>query len=157
MSKSQTSPEHHDLVVATIAQTRYPFPDQTDWPASFQTIANAPQQLRSVTTATGTSFPDIVIVDADTDQVAELGEVEVEIGEHHVDKWREYAALTRFHPGSGAPHFFIYVPDGLATETMALLREHDVPFGGLRTWAIDEDGRVAVHPIVTPVDAKDHR
>lgn len=157
MSISPISPEHHDTVVVTIAQTRFPFPDQTDWPASYQTITNAPEQRRSVTTATGTSFPDIVIVDSDTDVVAELGEVEVEVGEHHISKWRDYAALTKLHPASGSPHFFIYVPDGLATETLALLRTHDVPYGGLRTWAIDEDGRVAIHPITTPVDSKDHR
>jgi len=157
MSVSPIAPEYHDAVVDLIAKTRYPFPDQTDWATSYVTITNTPTPQRSVMSAQGEAFPDIVIVDADTGQVAELGEVEVEVGAHLVSKWREYAAMTKMHADSGAPHFFIYVPDGMATETLALLREHDVPFGGLRIWSIDVDGLVSIHPIVTPVDAKDHR
>jgi hypothetical protein len=157
MSISSISPEHHDAVVVNITQTRYPFPDQTDWPASYVTIANVPARQRAVMTTSGEQYPDIVILDSTTDQVAELGEVEVETGAHLVDKWREYAALCRVHPESGAPHFFLYVPEGMATETLGLLREHEVPFGGVRTWEINREGRVAVIPIITPVDSKDHR
>lgn len=157
MTLPSTAPEHHDNVVATIAQTRFPFPDQTDWPTSYVTHTNAPERQRAVMLSSGESFPDIVIIDSNTDQVAELGEVEVEITEQLVAKWRELAALTKLHSTSGVPHFFIYVPEGMATDTLRLLREHDVPFGGLRTWEITYDGLVAIIPIITPVDAKDHR
>ena len=154
---SSVSPEHHDAVVEQIARTRYPFPDQTDWPETYDTVTNAPQRQRAVNTTSGDAYPDIVIVDRTTDQVVELGEVEVETGEHHVAKWLAYAALTKTHATSGAPHFFIYVPDGIATETLRLLKEHEVPYGGVRTWEITDNGLIRVLPIVTPVDAKDHR
>jgi hypothetical protein len=157
MANPGVSGAHHDAVVEQIAQSRYPFPDQTDWPESYDTVTNAPVRQRSVMTDAGEAYPDIVIVDRTTDEVVELGEVEVEVSEEDVEKWRAYAALTKVHATTGAPHFFIYVPDGLATETLRLLQTHDVPYGGLRTWEVTDTGLVRIVPIVTPVDAKDHR
>jgi hypothetical protein len=151
------SDEIHDSIVRGIAASRYPFPDQTDWPPTYLTLTNEMEATRGIETEHGVRYPDIVIVDSATGDIAEIGEVEVEVGEHMVEKWRLYADNTRSHSTSGAPHFFIYVPEGLQDEALRILSEHGVPFGGVRSYLIDINDELRVNPIATPVDPKDHR
>lgn len=152
------TPTVHDEIVRTIAALRYPFPVQTDWPASYVTLTNTDVEARGVSVEGGnTLYPDIVIVDANTNSVAEIGEVEVEIDATMAVKWRLFASFTKVHPESGAPHFFIYVPEGLEEDANAVLAEFDVPCGGLRTFALSDSGALRVTPVTTTVDPKDHR
>lgn len=153
-----TSPaEIHDAVVQHVALTRFPFPDQTDWPETYLTIANAPERHRAVTIDGVEHWPDIVIIDSATGEVAELGEVEPDPRAQHVARWAGEAALCKQHPHSGMRHFFIYVPAGLEAETQRLLESGGVPYGGVRGWQVADDGSVSIVPFVTLVDPKDHR
>ena len=147
----------HNIVVRYVAQNRFPFPDQTDWPAEYVTITNETVRRRGIEDGGAVHYPDIVIVDSNTNQVVELGEVEVGTGEHLVDKWRLFAGQCRQHPTSGSRHFFVYVPQGLEEETQALLERHAVPYGGVRAYIVTADRQVSIVPIATPVDPKDHR
>lgn len=151
------TPPVHDDVVRAIAVLRFPFPDQTDWPNSYRTLTNVDGQQRGVSANGNVMYPDIVIVDARTDAVVEIGEVEVEIDETMVVKWRLYASNTKVHSESGAPHFFIYVPEGLENSALDALMRYAVPYGGLRTFAFDDVGQLRVTPVTTTVDPKDHR
>ena len=63
-------------VTRWIAANRFPFPDQTDWPAAYVTITNESGPIRGVAVGDGMSFPDIVIVDGISQDIAEIGEVE---------------------------------------------------------------------------------
>jgi hypothetical protein len=146
----------HDNVVRWVAANRYPFPDQTDWPASYRTITNETERHRGIPTDEGIRYPDIVIVDSNTGQVVEIGEVEVETGEHLVEKWAFYASICKEHPASGRRHFFVYVPEGLEGQTQQLLDAAGIPYGGIRTWN-PHHSEMHITPIVTPVDRKDHR
>jgi hypothetical protein len=151
------TPPVHDEVVNAIAALRFPFPDQTDWPDTYQTLTNVGSQRRGVSANGNMLYPDIVIVDARTDEVVEIGEVEVEIDETMVVKWRLFASNTRTHPESNAPHFFIYVPEGHEDSALATLSRYSVPCGGLRTFGFDESGQLWIRPVTTTVDPKDHR
>ncbi len=151
------SSDVHDNVVRCVAQNRFPFPDQTDWPAEYVTITNETERQRGIEDGGSTYHPDIVIVDLRTDQVVEIGEVEVETGDHLIDKWRTFAEHSRQHPTSGSRHFFVYVPDGMESKTQLLLEQHHIPYGGVRAYTVSNIGDVAIVPIATPVDPKDHR
>jgi hypothetical protein len=145
----------HDRVVAEIAATRYPFPDQTDWPAEYQTLTNAPERRHAVQAAGVVYFPDIVILDGH-DNVAELGEVEVDLDPSHATRWSALAQLCK--PSStGARSFFVYVPVGLEARARELLEADGVSFAGVRSYALGADGSITITPVVTPGDSKDHR
>ena len=145
----------HDRVVEQIAATRFPFPDQTDWPAGYQTFTNTGAVRHPVVADGETYFPDIVILDG-AGQVAELGEVEVDMEPAHATRWSALARLCK-RSSTGARSFFVYVPAGLEARARELLEADGVSFAGVRSYVVDADGRVNVTPIVTPGDAKDHR
>jgi hypothetical protein len=151
------SDDAHADIVRRIAATRFPFPDQTDWPSTYRTMTNAGQQRHGVETPSGMLFPDIVILDDATQTVAEIGIVVTDLTTVKIEPWQHLASLAKRHPHSAAPHFFIYVPEGLEGEAVRLLEQHDIPFGGLRTFALDSGETLRVEPVDTPVDPKDHR
>jgi hypothetical protein len=157
MSEHPFDPDDvHDRVVRFIAATRYPFPDQTDWPASYVTLTNDEHQQRGIATDAGMAFPDIVIVDAEADRIAEIGEVETGVDPDFTRKWALYASVCK--PSStGARSFFIYVPRGYGQDALRVLEESGVSYAGLRTYHIEPDGEIRITPIATPGDAKDHR
>ena len=145
----------HDRVVEQIAATRFPFPDQTDWPADYQTLTNTNGRRHPVMADGVTHYPDIVILDG-ANQVAELGEVEVDMEPAHATRWSALALLCK-RSSTGARSFFVYVPAGLDARARELLEADGVSYAGVRSYVVDTDGRVTVTPIVTPGDAKDHR
>jgi hypothetical protein len=145
----------HDLAVEQIAATRFPFPDQIDWPSDYQTLTNIGSNCHPVQADGETYYPDIVILDG-ANKVAELGEVEEDLEPAHATRWSALARLCK--PSStGARSFFVYVPAGLEARARELLEADGVSFAGVRSYSIAADGRVTVTPIVTPGDAKDHR
>ena len=145
----------HDRVVAVIAATRFPFPDQADWPADYQTFTNAPARQQAVQADGVTYYPDIVILDGQQ-RVTEIGEVEVDLDPAHATRWSALARLCA-QSSTGARSFFVYMPEGLAARTRELLEADGISFAGIRSYAITDDGHVIVTPTVTPGDAKDHR
>jgi hypothetical protein len=145
----------HDRVVEHIAATRFPFPDQTDWPADYQTLTNAGGHNCPVVADGVTYYPDIVILDG-ANQVAELGDVEIDLRPERATRWSALSQLCK-RSSTGARSFFVYVPAGLDARARELLETHGVSYTGVRSYAFDADGHVSVTPIVTPGDAKDHR
>jgi hypothetical protein len=159
MADNVNSPDNlHNRVVRQVAATRFPFPDQADWPQTFATLTNETTQQRGIPGPNGTSiYPDIVIVDSATDRVAEIGEVETDVDDDCLEQWRFGAEASRTHPVSGVRHFFVYVPAGQEERARDLLERGDVLYGGVRAWDVDADGEIRIVPFVTPVDQKDHR
>ena len=39
----------------------------------------------------------------------------------------------------------------------SLLEQHGISYAGVRTWDVDEEGRIRISPVVTTGDPKDHR
>ena len=147
----------HDRVVERIANTRYPFPDQTDWPADYRTLINVGTERHAVVTAGQTFYPDIVILDGHG-LVAELGEVEsaADLTDERVERWRALASICKVS-STGARSFFVYAPSESAARAQEMLDSAGVSYAGLRSYSVDANGMVLVAPLTTPGDAKDHR
>ena len=150
------SPEDHNRAVRFIAANRFPFPDQTDWPAGYVTITNESSALRGIPTEDGTHYPDIIIVDAN-DEIREVGEVETEVRAEHAHHWRIGSEASDNKTTTGVKHFFVYVPPGDEARAEQILRDNSISFSGVRTWTIAEEGNVVIQPVVTEGDMKDHR
>lgn len=146
----------HDAVVRHVAATRFPFPDQQNWPATYDTVVNVGIPARAVATPDGDAYPDIVIVD-DADTVREMGEVETEVAPALAAKWRAYAVALPINPETGVRQFFVYVPAGQEEAARAMLDAHGVSYAGVRAYAVAPDGGVRIVPYVTPGAAQDHR
>ena len=146
----------HDRVVRYVAATRFPFPDQTDWPSDYVTITNTSEQKRGIATTCGVRYPDIVVVNGDG-EICEIGEVETEVGAHLLAKWSLYSYACRRNSATGVGQFFVYVLAGMEGRTQQLLEENHISYAGVRNYVIDLDGRIRIIPIVTLGDPKDHR
>lgn len=148
--------EDHDRAVRYIAANRFPFPDQTDWPDDYVTITNESEERRGIPTSNGTHYPDIIIVDGN-DEIREVGEVETEVSADHVYHWRIGSEASDDKTTSGVRHFFVYVPPGEEKRAEQLLIDNDISYSGVRTWNVDAEGNVTIHPVSTRGDMKDHR
>ncbi len=148
--------ETHDRAVREIAENRFPFPGQQDWPGDHVTLTNQSAQRRGVPGPHGTEYPDIVIIDG-KGEIREIGEVETSADAAMVERWARASAACDHTTTSGVQHFFVYVPPGSEQEAIRLLDVHGVSYAGVRTWTVADDGSVEINPIVTPGDPKDHR
>lgn len=148
--------ELHDRVARHIAGTRFPFPDQTDWPATYRTIVNAGSPSYGVNIDGKTVFPDIVIVD-ETNALCEMGEIETSVSPDQVAKWAGMSRSLPFNEQDRCYSLFVYVPEGLQERATALLETNDIPYAGVRSYRVESDGSVRVVPFKTPGAAKDHR
>lgn len=146
----------HDDVVRHVATTRFPFPNQQDWPANYETIVNAGQRRRAVPTAQGEAYPDIVIVGGDG-AVREMGEVETDLAPEMAAKWRAYSDAVPVHPDTGVRHFFVYVPAGQEDAAKVMLEDGGISYAGLRGYRFESDGTIRIVPHTTPGAAQDHR
>lgn len=146
----------HDEVVRHIAATRFPFPNQQDWPADYVTVVNAGTKARAVATALGEVYPDIVIVDG-AGAVREMGEVETDVSPEMAEKWQAYSAAVPIHPDTGVRHLFVYVPAGQEEATKAMLEAHGISYSGLRGYRFEADGGIRIVPHTTPGAPQDHR
>jgi hypothetical protein len=147
----------HDLVVSTIARTRFPFPDQTTWPVDYVTLTNVPKRQRSVSVDGGEHFPDIVILDG-TGRIREVGEIEMALDRQRVPLWRAGSLSADDDTSAKVRHFFFYVPAGLEEAAKALLDDNGISYAGVRGFDVDAvAGTVKIVPYVTPGDAFDHR
>jgi hypothetical protein len=148
-------PETYTRVVRQIAATRFPFPDQTTWPADYVTIANEPEPVQAVPTAAGDVYPAIVVIDG-AGRIREGGVVTREVTEAMGPFWATLATAFDTDTDSGVHHFFVYVPEGEQQRALELLERNEVSFAGLRTYAVVRDV-IQIRPVVTPGDAQDHR
>lgn len=152
-------PMHSDrvraAVVAYIAATRYPFPNQADWPADYQTIINLPERRHAVETIEDTLYPEIVILDGEG-QVREGGVVVSSVEPSMAKEWAALAPVFDNRTETGVQHFFVYVPEGEEDAARDLLQQHGISYAGLRTYRVDDD-TVTITPVETPAGPKDHR
>ena len=145
----------HDLVVKTIAATRFPFPDQTTWPAGYVTNVNAGNPQIAIDTPAGKHYPDIVITDA-TGRIREMGEVEMAISEAALPYMTAGSALTDNDTPTKVKHFFVYVPAGQEEKAKTLLEGANISYAGVRGFTV-EDGKVGIVPFATAGDSYDHQ
>lgn len=70
--------------------------------------------------------------------VAMIGEVETAstVSEEEAAQWREYASLCI--------GFFVYVPEGYASEAERLLKFKAIRHTGVRTYAYDSEGKILI-------------
>lgn len=145
----------HGRVVRWIASNRFPFPDQTDWPAAYVTITNVDGPVRGVSTANTVLYPDVVIVDGVSQRIAEIGEVITAFPADAAERWATLSAACK-RSSTGARSFFVYSPPGLEARVRHILDVHAISFAGVRTFSIDGTG-IAITPVITHGDARDHR
>lgn len=148
--------ERHDLVVNTIARTRFPFPGQTTWPADYVTLTNVPERRRSIRTPSGEHYPDIVISDG-TGRIRELGEVEMNVDSSSLHYLKAGSEIADDDTPTRVKHFFVYVPAGMEEKAQALLEDNGISYAGVRGFTIDADGAVRIVPFVTKGDPYDHQ
>jgi len=147
--------EDHERVVRYIAANRFPFPDQTDWPAGYTTLTNGNVCVRGIEGPEGTHWPDIVILD-EKGEPCRLGEVEETVDEAAVARWALCSTKADTLNETGVRNLFVYVPEGSGEKALAALDRNGISFAGLREYRVDGE-RVAVLPLVTRGDRYDHR
>jgi len=142
-------------VVAYVAATRYPFPNQADWPADYQTIINLPERRQPVETSAGILYPEIVILDGEG-RVREGGVVVSSVEATMAKEWAALAPVFDNRTETGVQHFFVYVPEGEEDAARELLRDNNISYAGLRTYRLDGE-TVVITAVETPAGSKDHR
>lgn len=145
----------HERVVKYIAENRFPFPDQTDWPEGYRTLTNVPEKQFEIQHDQGMVTPDIVIVDSQN-SVRESAEVADVIDATIAERWSTISSLTPIIPEKDVRHFFVYVPESIADEALQILKSRGISYAGLRSYRIEGD-EVAITPVDTPGHDKDHR
>jgi hypothetical protein len=145
----------HDRVTRWIAANRFPFPDQTDWPAAYVTITNESGPVRGIAVGDETHYPDILIVDGASQRIAEIGEVESGIPDDAVEKWSACSSACT-QSNTGARSFFVYTPPEICDEAQRILESNRISYAGVRGFVVDGE-TVVITPVVTRGDAKDHR
>ncbi|MCC5973200.1 MAG: hypothetical protein JJT81_04025 [Rubellimicrobium sp.] len=138
-----------------IAENRFPFPGQTDWPVGYLTLINADTRRHSIDGPNGPHWPDIVILN-EKGVPCRFGEVETELSDAAVARWKICADAADTMNETGVKNLFVYVPKGLAEEALELLDRNDISFAGLREYAIDDE-RVVITPFLTRGDRYDHQ
>jgi hypothetical protein len=150
------SQQDHDRAVRFIAASRFPFPGQTDWPRDNRTLTNETEKKQGIAGPEGTHYPDIVIV-SEAGEIREVAEIETEIGPTQARVWAWSSAASDNHTKTGVKHFFVYVPPGAEQTAIALLDGNKISYAGVRTWSVDDKGRIHIVPVVTTGDPKDHQ
>jgi hypothetical protein len=154
MTKTLTA-EDHDRVARFIARNRFPFPDQTDWPAGYTTLTNVGQPVRGIDGPDGEHFPDIVILD-EQGVPCRLGEVELVVDAAAIARWALCSATADTKNETGVRNLFVYVPQGLGRQALEALDANGISFAGLREFRF-EDGDIRIDPVLTRGDRYDHR
>jgi hypothetical protein len=146
----------HDEVARFIGERRFPFPDQTDWPAGYRTIVNAGDRQAGAKLGNHVHYPDILVVDG-RGAAREVGEVEMEIRPEIAPRLTLASRIPPVIPETGVRHFFLYVPVEEGQRALEFLRIYRISYAGLRTFEIDAEGRIHINAVDTPGHAKDHR
>ena len=145
----------HDTVVRYIAANRFPFPDQTDWPQGYTTIANAGARKHGIPGPDGTHWPDIVILN-ENGEPCRLGEVEESVDAAAIARWKLCSQTADTMNETGVRNLFVYVPKGIGPQALKALDDNAISFAGLREYEADE-GTIRILPFLTRGDRYDHR
>lgn len=156
MSMSAAEKSIHDRVARYIADTRFPFPDQTDWPEGYRTIVNAGNPRAAVRFRHHEHTPDIVVID-ERQIPQEIGEVEMSIRPEIVPRLTISSMAAPIIPEANVRHFFLYVPLECKEAAVQLVENYRISVAGIRTFEIDEDDAIHIRPVETKGHAKDHR
>lgn len=146
----------HDRVARYVAETRFPFPDQTDWPEDYQTVVNAGNQQVAVKVREHMHYPDIVVLDGQG-VAREIGEVEMQLRPEFVPRLTIASMAAPMIPETDVRHFFLYVPAEHAEHAAEFVESYRLSLAGLRTFEIDDDDVIHIRPVETRGHAKDHR
>lgn len=153
---ADTTTPQHDAVVAHVARTRFPFPNQTTWPKDYVTLTNVPRKRRAVPMGQAEHFPDIVIVDGQG-KTREIGEVETTVEASAAARLRAASDAADTATPTGVRHFFLYVPSGLESAAQDLLEANGISYAGVRGYSVADDGAIRIVPFVTKGDSYDHQ
>jgi hypothetical protein len=146
----------HDRVAHYIAETRFPFPDQTDWPQGYTTIVNAGNPQAAVKFRHHEHAPDILVID-ERQTPREIGEVEMDIRPEMVPRLTISSMAAPIIEGTDVRHFFLYVPEEVADKALEFVKNYRISTAGVRAFAVDEEGNIHIRPLETQGHAKDHR
>jgi hypothetical protein len=155
LKRATMTKTEHDQAVRFIANNRFPFPDQTDWPVGYVTLTNESKRNRSIESPKGPHWPDIVILN-ERGEACRLGEVEITVDDEAIGRWALCSAAADTMNETGVRNLFVYVPKGLGEAALTALESHAISFAGLREYVV-ERGEVTVMPLVTRGDRYDHR
>jgi hypothetical protein len=143
-----------DRISRIIAATRFPFINQTNWNEERRTLVNTQKEKPyGVKISKNILYPSIVVLNPNG-IVREIGEVELDVNEKLLQKWRLLSEVTSM--GERFKKLFIYVPKGKGYKAQKLLEQSGIEYAGLREWCI-EDGILRISPIKTPDMDYDHR
>ena len=114
--------------VAQIARQRFAYPTASQ--PSLKTYTNIPERSLGVRDRSGAMvFPDIVVIDAKTTEVALLGEIEtvrsLDEDDGLSEKWRAFTSLGPL---------YLFVPTACVSQAKAKLHAAGVRLAGLRAW-----------------------
>jgi hypothetical protein len=146
----------HDRVARFVAEHRFPFPDQTDWPSDYRTIVNAGDPQAAARVGGHTHAPDILVVDG-RGAAREVAEIEMEVKPEIVPRLTLASRAAPPIAESGVRHFFLFVPVEQGRQALELLRTYRISYAGLRTFEVDEYGTLHIYAFDTPGHARDHR
>jgi len=147
--------DDQDLVITFIAQNRFPFPGQTDWPKGYRTLTNGTKRTHPIAGPDGPHWPDIVILN-EKGEPCRLGEVEDKVDDEAVARWKLCSSVADTVNETGVKNLFVYVRKGLAPEALAALDRNAISFAGLREYEV-AGGAVKVTPYLTRGDRYDHQ
>ncbi|MEZ4521089.1 MAG: hypothetical protein R3A46_05535 [Thermomicrobiales bacterium] len=156
MSMTDADKAIHDRVATYIAETRFPFPDQTDWPEDYQTIVNAGNPRAAGRFRGHLHYPDILVVDGNGN-AREVGEVEMDIRPEISPRITMASMTAPLIPETDVRHFFLYVPVHEAERAREFIKNYRISLAGLRTFEIDDQGEIHIEPVETWGHRKDHR
>jgi len=155
LSMSDTQKKIHDRVARYIAETRFPFEGQPDWPEDYRTIVNAGNQQVATRVKGYVHYPDILIINGEN-LPREIGEVEMDLRPEYVPRLTLSSMAVPMIEESGVRHFFLYVPVELAEKATGFVESYRLSLAGLRTFEIDENDTIHIKPVETKGHAKDH-
>ena len=156
MSMSDSEKAIHDRVARHVADTRFPFPDQTDWPDGYRTIVNAGNPVAAVKFRGHEHTPDILVVN-ERQIPREIGEIEMDLRPEIIPRLTISSLSAPVIPESGVRHFFLYVPEEISERAERFVASYRLSLAGLRAFSIDDDGTIHIRPLETRGHPKDHR
>ena len=131
--RSNTEQKHHDKIVQGIAKIRFPYPDKEH--PNWKTYENHPERKMGVKHKDNVSYPDIVVLNTETDRIFMSGEIEPEssVTAQAAQQWGEYSILC---------DLYLYVPKGYGNEAKKLSKNPNIK--GFREYEVNRNGELIV-------------
>ena len=127
MTAKYLSELRHQGAVAEIAKVKFPYPGPEG--ADLNTIVNVPKPKMAVGEEGGKDlYPDIVVVRRPGQWLQIMADIET------ADTVNDETAVNDWLPKAKVGEFFVYVPAGMVPEAKKLIKKHNIPVSGIRTW-----------------------